>query len=60
MEKIIKVAELSEKGISPIKEVTKDILERLRGRVLVFDSDKSEIAKNLKINEKGVYGIRFK
>lgn len=57
-EKVIKigVVEKDEKFIKPGKE----ILEKLKGKVIILNPEESEIARNLEIKEKGVYGIRFR
>ena len=34
--------------------------EKLRGRVMIFDAEKSEIAKNLKLAKKGDYTQKTK
>ncbi len=60
MDKIVKIFDINEKGISGTKLVPKDELENLRGKIVVINPEESEIAKKLSIKEKGVYGARFK
>ena len=38
----------------------KEEMAVLRGSVVIFNSEESEIAKRLGIKEKGVFGMRFK
>lgn len=40
------------------KLLSKEESEGLRGTIVVLDPEKSEIAKNLKAIEKGVYSIK--
>ncbi len=35
-----------------------EIGESFKGRVAILDPEQSEIAKNLKLNKKGVYAVR--
>ncbi len=58
-EKIVKTAEVSEEGITSLK-IPKEILENLRGRIVILNPEQSEIAQKLNIKEKGVYGTRFR
>jgi len=37
------------------EEIEKIPTEKIRGRVIIFDSEKSEIAQNLKLGKKGDY-----
>ncbi len=58
--KIIKIAELDGKKVA-----SKEETESLRGKIIILntkidEAGESEIAKNLDIKEKGVYGIKFK
>ena len=55
MSRAVKVRELDGKQIAK-----KDEMAVLRGTVVILNSEQSEIAKNLGISEKGVYGMRFK
>lgn len=59
MEKIVKIAEITVEGIDPIK-TPKEVLDVLRGKVVIIDPESSEIAKKLEIKERGVYGARFR
>jgi len=59
-DKIVKIFELNEKGISSSKLVPKEELENLRGKIVVINPEESEIAKKLNIKERGVYGARFR
>tara|TARA_Y100000034_G_scaffold135998_1_gene210195 strand:+ start:2879 stop:3049 length:171 start_codon:yes stop_codon:yes gene_type:complete len=34
--------------------------ENLRGKVIIINPEESEIAENLEIKEKGVYGVKFR
>lgn len=53
MVRAIKVRDLDGKKVA-----TKEDSEGLKGNVVVLEPEKSEIAKHLKINEKGVYGFK--
>lgn len=55
MSRAVKIRELDGKNV-----IAKGETESLRGRVTVINPEESEIAKNLGIKEKGVYGIKFK
>jgi len=46
-------------GIDPIK-TPKEVLDALRGKVVILDPESSEIAKKLEIKERGVFGARFR
>ena len=59
MERIVKIAEITAEGMGSTK-VPKDVLENLRGKIVIINPEKSEIAKHLDIKEKGVYGARFR
>ena len=59
MDKIIKIAEMTKEGFGSNK-VPSDVLENLRGKIVVLKPEESEIAKNLGIKEKGVFGVRFR
>jgi len=59
-EKFVKVFELNESGIGNTKLVPKEEFENLRGKIVILNPEQSEIAKNLAIKEKGVYGARFR
>lgn len=37
---------------------SENISDSFKGRVVILDSEESEIAKNLKIKDKGVYAIK--
>lgn len=50
------VIDKNENFVKPNKET----LERLKGKIIILNPEQSEIAKNLDVKEKGVYGIRFK
>ena len=58
-ERIVKTAEITAEGVSSSK-VSKEILENLRGKIIILDPEQSEIAKSLGVKEKGVYGARFR
>ena len=58
-EKFIKTAEISAEGSTPLK-ISKDILENLRGRIVILNPEQSEIAQKLNIKERGIYGARFR
>ncbi len=58
MVKAEKSGELEENGGINMKKA-KDI-EHLRGKIVVLNPEKSEIAKNMDIKEKGVYGAKFR
>jgi RNA polymerase subunit RPABC4/transcription elongation factor Spt4 len=58
-EKIVKIGEITVEGIKSIG-VSKDTLENLRGKIAILKPEDSEIAKQLGIKEKGVYGARFR
>ena len=60
MEKVVKIFDVSEKGIGKEKRVSKEEAENLRGKIIILNPEQSEIAKNLGIKEKGVYGTRFR
>lgn len=60
VERFVKIFEITEKGIGSNKLVSKEEMENLRGKIAVIDPEQSEIAKNLNIKEKGVYGARFR
>jgi len=55
MSRAVKTKELEGKQL-----VKREELSTLRGTVVVLNPEESEIAKNLGIKEKGVYGMRFK
>ena len=59
MDKIIEMAEITQEGIGSNK-VGKDVLEKLRGRIIILNPEESEIANNLGINSRGVFGVRFR
>ena len=59
-ERFVKIFNLNEKGIEDKKLVSKDETENLRGKIVVINPEQSELAKNLGIKEKGVYGARFR
>jgi len=60
MEKVVKMFDVNENGISSEKKLSKEESESLRGKMVVLKPEDSEIAKNLGIKEKGVYGARFR
>lgn len=60
MEKVVKIFNIVEDGISSARIIPKEELENLRGKIVILKPEESEIAKNLGINEKGVYGARFR
>ncbi len=39
---------------------TKEFVDTWKGRVIIFNTEGSEIAKKLKLNKKGVYAIKTK
>ncbi|MEM3113194.1 MAG: hypothetical protein QXI33_02100 [Candidatus Pacearchaeota archaeon] len=47
--------EIKETGIKEDRKLNKIIMEKLRGRVIIFDHEKSEFAKNLHLNKNGDY-----
>lgn len=55
MSKTIKISDLDGKN-----QIKKEDSHSLRGRVFILDVENSEIAKNLEITEKGIYGARFR
>ena len=59
-ERFVKIFELSESGISSTRLVPKEEFENLRGKIVILNPEQSEIARNLGIKEKGVYGARFR
>ncbi len=52
--------EVTGEGLSTSKLVNKEEAESLRGKIVILNPEESEIAKNLGIKGKGVYGARFK
>jgi len=38
-----------------LKDIEKIITDKLRGRIIIFDADKSEFAKNLELEKEGDY-----
>lgn len=60
MEKFVKTFDLNEKGIGNTRLVSKEEAENLRGKIVILKPEESEIAKNLDIKLKGVYGARFR
>ena len=59
-DRFVKIFEITEKGISNTKNVSKEELENLKGKIVILKPEESEIAKNIGIKEKGVYGVRFR
>ena len=55
MAKAHKVKELDGKQVA-----TKEEIESLRGKIVILNTEESEIAKHLDIKERGVYGVRFR
>jgi RNA polymerase subunit RPABC4/transcription elongation factor Spt4 len=55
MEKVVKISELDGKSL-----VDRETIKSLRGRFFILKPEESEIAKNLEIKEKGVFGARFR
>lgn len=47
--------ELVEKPVKKIEKLEKVHLEKLRGRVIIFNPEESEFAKNLNITKAGDY-----
>ncbi len=43
-----------------IWEINQEYSEEIKGRVVIFDSENSEVAKNAKITKKGTYAIKIK
>ena len=39
---------------------SQEYTENWKGRVMIFDTENSEVAKNMKIEKKGVYAIKTK
>lgn len=39
---------------------SQEYTEEFKGRVMIFDTEKSEIAGKLKVNKKGLYAIKTK
>ena len=37
----------------------KETSDTFKGKIEIFDTEKSELAKNLKINKKGIYAIKL-
>lgn len=52
MPKAYKIAELDG------KKVKGEEISGLKGKIVIFDPEKSEVAKSLDIKEKGVYAIK--
>jgi len=46
---------MEENKISKKEELKKIHLDNIRGRVIIFDPEKSEFAKNLKLKERAEY-----
>lgn len=38
---------------------SEELTETFKGRLIITDPDKSEIAKNLKINKKGIFAVKI-
>jgi len=55
---VYKIEEIEEKGRKAVKGLTKEEASGAKGKVVVFNPEESEVAKNLNITEKGVYGIK--
>ena len=55
MARTVKIKDLNGKNL-----VGKEEIASLRGRIVVLNPEESEIAKNLGIEEKGIFGARFK
>ena len=55
MSRAVKIKEMEGKIL-----VKKEDKATLRGTIIVFNPEQSEIAKRLEIKEKGFYGMRFK
>ena len=55
MSRAVKIREIDGKQIAK-----KDEMASLRGTLVIFRPEESEIAKRLEIKEKGVYGLKFK
>ncbi len=60
VERFVKMFEVTGEGLSTSKLVNKEEAESLRGKIVILNPEESEIAKNLGIKGKGVYGARFK
>jgi RNA polymerase subunit RPABC4/transcription elongation factor Spt4 len=52
MGKIIKLREIDGKNTS-----TKEEKEKTKGTIIILNPEESEVAKSLKIKEKGIYGV---
>ena len=59
-ERFVKLFDITEKGISGTRLVGKEDADNLRGKIVVLNPEQSEIAQKLGINNKGVYGARFR
>jgi len=59
-ERFAKLFEIGEKGIDSTRLVGKEEADNLRGKIVVLNPEQSEIAQKLGINNKGVYGARFR
>ncbi len=46
---------MEENKVSKKEELKKIHLDNIRGRVIIFDPEKSEFAKNLKLKERAEY-----
>jgi RNA polymerase subunit RPABC4/transcription elongation factor Spt4 len=55
MSRAVKIRDMDGKQL-----VKKDEMATLRSTVIIHNPEESEIAKNLGIMEKGVFGMRFK
>lgn len=58
-EKVCKNCKLIYEGESCPSCGKKEISDSFKGKVEIINSEKSEIAKNLKINKNGFYAIRI-
>jgi RNA polymerase subunit RPABC4/transcription elongation factor Spt4 len=58
--RFVKIFEVGEKSISTTKLVSKEDLEKLRGKIIIINPEGSLIAEKLEIKEKGVFGAKFR
>lgn len=57
-QKACKICNVIYEGDKCVKCGSKESTESFKGRIVVFDSEKSEIAKKLGIKEKGNFAIK--
>lgn len=60
VQKVCKICNLIYEGDKCPNCGSQEYAEEIKGKLIVFDPEKSEVARNVKITKKGTYAIKAK